>query len=74
MLLNELSKHQSRHLDAKEWEKLQSLKKSIFQDILDRGGFKAIDQIQHSGKVDVNPLANLSEEELRRLANGPRAT
>ncbi len=50
------------------------LKKSIFQDILDRGGFKAIDQIQHSGKVDVNPLANLSEEELRRLANGPRAT
>ena len=54
--------------------KLQNLKKSIFQDILDRGGFKAIDQIQHSGKVDVNPLANLSEEELRRLANGPRAT
>ena len=55
-------------------KKLQNLKKSIFQDILDRGGFKAIDQIQHSGKVDVNPLANLSEEELRRLANGPRAT
>ncbi|EEU80621.1 conserved hypothetical protein [Enterococcus faecalis Fly1] len=74
VLLNELSKHQSRYLDAKEWEKLQNLKKSIFQDILDRGGFKAIDQIQHSGKVDVNPLANLSEEELRRLANGPRAT
>lgn len=68
VLLNELSKHQSRYLDAKEWEKLQNLKKSIFQDILDRGGFKAIDQIQHSGKVDVNPFANLSEEELRRLA------
>ncbi|EGO5845995.1 terminase small subunit [Enterococcus faecalis] len=74
VLLNELSKHQSRYLDAKEWEKLQSLKKSIFQDILDRGGFKAIDQVQHSGKVSVNPLANFSEEELRRLANGPRAT
>ena len=41
VLLNELSKHQSRYLDAKEWEKLQNLKKSIFQDILDRGGFKS---------------------------------
>ncbi|MGH2202118.1 terminase small subunit, partial [Enterococcus faecalis] len=74
VLLNELSNHQTRYLDVKEWEKLQILKKSIFQDILDRGAFKAIDQIQHSGKVDVNPLANLSEEEMRRLANGPRAT
>ena len=30
VLLNELSKHQSRYLDAKEWEKLQNLKEIYF--------------------------------------------
>ncbi|PZL78233.1 terminase [Enterococcus plantarum] len=71
-LLNEKSKHERHYLPTKDWEKLQSLKKSIFQDILDRGGFKAIDEIKHSGAVNVNnPLDGLTEEELRRLANGP---
>ncbi|GGC98149.1 terminase small subunit [Enterococcus wangshanyuanii] len=71
-LFNERSKHELYYLQVRDWEKLQSLKKSIFQDILDRGGFKAIDEIKHSGAVNVgNPLDGLTEEELRRLANGP---
>ena len=74
-LFNERSKWEVYYLPTKDWEKLQSLKKSIFQDILDRGGFKAIDKIEHSGAVDVtNPFGNLTEEELRRLANGPNST
>lgn len=74
-LLNEKSKHERHYLPTKDWEKLQSLKKSIFQDILDRGGFKSIDEVKHSGSVDIsNPYAGLSEEELRRLANGSNST
>lgn len=74
-LLHEKSKHERHYLPTKDWEKLQSLKKSIFQDILDRGGFKAIDEVKHSGGIEINnPLSGLTEEELRRLANGSKAT
>lgn len=74
-LLHEKSKHERHYLPTRDWEKLQSLKKSIFQDILDRGGFKSIDEVKHSGSVDIsNPLSGLTEEELRRLANGSKAT
>lgn len=68
-LYNERSVHEFHYLPTKDWEKLQNLKKSIFQDILDRGGFKAMDKVQHSGQVKVsNPFQGLTEEELRRLA------
>lgn len=74
-LYNERSIYELHYLPTRDWEKLQSLKKSVFQDILDRGGFNAIDEVKHSGSVDViNPFAGLSEEELRRLANGSKST
>lgn len=63
------------YLPSKDWEKLQSLKKSIYQDILDRGGFKALDKVEHSGSIGVsNPFTGLTEDELRRLANGNDST
>lgn len=66
------------HLDHKEWERLQNLKRSVFQDILDRGGFKPLEKIEHSGSVQspgVNPnLNNLSKEELEALVNLGRDT
>lgn len=55
-LINQLEHHKMYYLDNKEWEKLQNLKKSVFQDILDRGGFKATDKVEHTGK-DGSPLS-----------------
>lgn len=55
---------------AKDSDRLTAAK-----DFLDRAGFKAIDEVKHSGSVDIsNPYAGLSEEELRRLANGSNST
>lgn len=68
----EIEKHpyQKNYLLPKEWERFQLLKKSVYQDILDRGGFKAMDKVELSGSVNqVNPFKDLSDEELRRLAN-----
>lgn len=63
------------YLPSKDWEKLQSLKKSIYQDILDRRGFKALDKVEHSGSIGVsNSFTGLTEDDLRQLANGNDST
>lgn len=39
-------------------------------DFLDRAGFKPTEKMEHSGNMNVNnPYANLTTEELRKLAN-----
>lgn len=72
-LFAEQSKYEAKYLNFRDWEKLQSLKKSVFQDILDRGGFKALDKIEHSGSIQtpgVNPqLSSLNKEDLEALVN-----
>lgn len=54
MLIQEMQlekrQHQYNYLIPREWERFQQLKKSIYQDILDRGGFKAIDKMEHTGQ------------------------
>ena len=50
---------------AKDSDKLNAAK-----DFLDRAGFKSQDKIELSGELSVNnPFQNLTEEELRKLAN-----
>lgn len=55
----------------KDWEKTMTLKMNILKDLLDRGGFKPLEKIEHSGSVQtpgVNPnLNSLTKEELEAL-------
>ena len=53
---NQRANYKAYYLDNKEWERLQNLKKTLFQDILDCGGFKATDKNEYSGK-DSSPLS-----------------
>lgn len=58
-------------LKPAQWEKMLSLKADVLQDILDRGGFKSSDRLELGGAIEVNnPVAKLTDEELRSLAYG----
>ncbi|WP_413524037.1 terminase small subunit [Carnobacterium divergens] len=68
---NEISIHDKHILRPAQWEKMLSLKADVLQDILDRGGFKPPDKVEHSGHlgIPVNPeLTKLTKEELEVIA------
>lgn len=52
--LFKLDVEQSYVVYPRDWEKIMALKASLLQDILDRGGFKPTDKIEHSGEVKTN--------------------
>lgn len=56
-LISEKRKHEMNYLIPRDWEKLQNLKRTIFQDILDRGGFKAKEEVEISGKMGIAAAA-----------------
>ena len=61
----------SNILKPAQWEKMLSLKADVLQDILDRGGFKPPDKVEHSGHlgIPVNPeLTKLTKKELEVIA------
>lgn len=71
--LFKLDVEQSYVVYPRDWEKIMALKASLLQDILDRGGFKPTDKIEHSGSVEnkavLPAMANLTKEDLEALAN-----
>ena len=50
-----------RILWPKDWERVQSLKVSILQDILDRGGFKQTDKVSIDGDMSLKVVIDYGE-------------
>lgn len=45
----------------------EELKYTAINNILDRTGFKAVDKMEVNNNITTNPMAGLTEEELRKL-------
>lgn len=49
----------------------ENVKAKVAIDFLDRAGFKAQEKVEHSGGMTINnPFEGLTEEQLRKLADG----
>lgn len=54
-------------LKEHNWIRAQELRASLLQDILDRGGYKATDKVELSGKVELNPIQAIIVAARRRV-------